>query len=796
MNRNIFTQAFPQLFKRKRQISLGLIAALLFTSCAKPQQDNGHGADASAPTKDEYTLLTDTTLEGGGETFFRSTQLAADGKIYCGLYSYDEQTQSSLEKILTFSAEGAFLEETTLPLGNTRDSVKWYADSSQNLYIAARENTEASKTSDVPLRLYKFDPAGNLCYQQEFTGLWDYTSQNIYLNDLCVDQTGQLYLLLPDTVLLFKADGSFHGSIESGQTSFQSLAAGTDDTVWLLCRSGSGGYELARIDYAGKQAPVIHDTLPEADHNRAVVCDETRFLFSTPVGPCLYQGENSAQSLLFSWLDQNLLSASVRNFGMTEDRTLILLADEKENGSQVTRLLRFAPQSSSQNAAQNPSGAPNSSEAQRSTASNPNPDSQKTVLTLAAIQLSYQENEAIVNFNRSSEKYRIEAVEYLSTTASHTNQDIDDARAKMEMDMALDTKGYDIISLNNLNVTNLAEKGMFEDLYPFLDESSVLDREDFFESILTAYTIDDKLIAIPDKVFISALIGKKADFGEQHGWTLRELLDYGRAHPETPRLFCTERQSLAASVLLSYGTDSFIRMEGGVIAFDEETCRDVLELLKAHGDTTFQIPRANLLQRGESLLLHSYIHTFDEPQYLRALFGEPVTYLGYPDPAGNCRLRYTGETEYAVSSRSDCKEGAWEYLEFFLNNSTSDTIFPSQKSRFEEMAQRQLTEQYVRDEAGNIALDQNGNPKLTSTKTTNEGSGEELWSFTYGPITQEDVDWVREMLESSGGVWQTVDNTVLYQTTMEEGAAYFSGQKPIGAVTDILKNRLSLYLSE
>lgn len=58
------------------------------------------------------------------------------------------------------------------------------------------------------------------------------------------------------------------------------------------------------------------------------------------------------------------------------------------------------------------------------------------------------------------------------------------------------------------------------------------------------------------------------------------------------------------------------------------------------------------------------------------------------------------------------------------------------------------------------------------------------------------MDWVREMLEKGSLVLSDSDDTVLYQTTLEEGAAYFSGQKSEEVVIDILENRLRLYLSE
>ncbi|MDE6701735.1 MAG: extracellular solute-binding protein, partial [Acetatifactor sp.] len=604
MSKNIFRQSI----KKNILMSLWLTATLLLTSCANAAPDiEPDTAPDTAPSA-EYTLLGRTALKSGEETLFRSTQIT-DGKIYCGLYSYEEKaevspessaesaTSNSLEKILTFSAEGSLLGEITLPLGNTQDSVRWYVDNAQNTYLAARENTEASKSPDTPLRMYKFDAEGQLCYQQEFTGLWDYTSPDIYINDICADRDGQAYLLLSDAILLFKPDGSFHGRIEMNQLSPQSFIAGTDDAVYILCQANNSSYEIAQANYTDKKVTITHDKLPAIDRNHAATCGESQFLFSTATGPCLYQGNTGEQTLLFSWLEQDILSSSVRNWGMTEDGTLILLINETQNSRQTTQLMRFGPKTSAQDSSATPTETA--------------PKDQRIVLTLAAVQLSYWEDEAIVEFNRSNERYRIEVVEYLPTNVSHTGQDLLDARTKLEMEMALDTKGYDIISLNNLNVANLAEKGMFEDLYPYLDASNVFAREDFFESILDAYTMDGRLVSIPDKVGIDVIIGKKADFGDQHGWTLRELLDYGKAHPETPRLFATEYQSYAASILLYNGTDSFARMENGAASFDEEACRDVLELLKAHEDTTFQTSRATRFKQGKSLLISSYISTFD-----------------------------------------------------------------------------------------------------------------------------------------------------------------------------------------
>lgn len=754
-----------------------LALALPLISCRGKERDAL--PDVSVPPA-EYALSRTASLKNGEEDFFMSVQISRE-KIYCGVYSYqtifDSETgtssTNSTEKILTFSTEGELLEETVLPLGDTQDFVKWHVDATGNIIITAQENSGTTNTPPPRLRLYKFDAAGELCFQREFDDLSKYTSDSgFHVNDVAADGDGHAFVLLHDTVLTFGADGSFHGGIDMKQNLPLAFADGTDETIHILCRTGDQECGLARADYEGKKAPLVYTGLSQASRDQLADCGETRFLYSTESGPCLYSGDAGEEVLLFSWLDQNLTSSSVRSLGMTEDGTLLCVADNDwGDGHRSTRLMAFsanAPETET-------SGAQDS----------------KTVITLAAINLSSWEKEAVLAFNRDNEKYRIEVVEYLPNGG-----DTADARTKMEMDLALDTNGYDIISLDFLHVENLAEKGMFEDLYPFLDESGGLERDDFFESVLDAYTVDGGLISIPDTISVNVLMGKRADFGDRHGWTLPELLDYGKAHPETSRLFASSRQSSVAQILLCNGNDGFIHMEDGNVVFDREICLDVLECLKAHEDTRFESAGAFRLQRGESLLTSTNLYDFESIQLVRAQFGEPVTWLGYPDESGNCAVFYEGRTEYAINSRSDHKEGAWEYLEFYWSNDFHPMQLSSRKSVFEERAAKQIAEQYQRDAAGNIVLDADEQPKLNSTHTYHEGTDAEVWSFTYGPVTEEDVNLVREIIESGGRAWHDSADSVIYQAVMEEGAAYFAGQKPLDTVADILENQLTLYLQE
>ncbi|GHV43322.1 hypothetical protein FACS189490_13450 [Clostridia bacterium] len=57
--------------------------------------------------------------------------------------------------------------------------------------------------------------------------------------------------------------------------------------------------------------------------------------------------------------------------------------------------------------------------------------------------------------------------------------------------------GADIIQTNNLVISKIADKGFFEDLNLYIDNETGIDRADFFENILNAVEVDEKLFQTP-----------------------------------------------------------------------------------------------------------------------------------------------------------------------------------------------------------------------------------------------------------------------------------------------------------
>ena len=60
--------------------------------------------------------------------------------------------------------------------------------------------------------------------------------------------------------------------------------------------------------------------------------------------------------------------------------------------------------------------------------------------------------------------------------------------------------------------------------------------------------------------------------------------------------------------------------------------------------------------------------------------------------------------------------------------------------------------------------------------------------------TPEDIEVVRELVENASGKFKY--NTSILKIIEEETSDYFSGQKDIEQVTELIQNRVQLYLEE
>lgn len=414
-------------------------------------------------------------------------------------------------------------------------------------------------------------------------------------------------------------------------------------------------------------------------------------------------------------------------------------------------------------------------------------------ITVAGIYVEYDIQDAARDFNASQDQYVVKIEEYYDRSVYDDRSDVIEL---LQRDVTLDSSGIDLVCLNNLNVSAMADAGAFEDLNPFLDNSESIRRDELFEGILNSFTAGGKLIAIPRDFTMWCMVGRTEYLGDRTEWTLREMLDFAKEHPDR-KLFQTGDIEMLR--FYTAAEDLFLKEQNGKIVFDAEECRDYLELLKSLQDAEWEIKDSPMLrlQNGEALLdYHCFITDFYDIQYMNAVFGtDELTYRGLPSSSGK-GIRIDAEL-CAMSSQSDCKEGAWAFLEFYLSKEQQDInllSIPMNKELFELKAQDYLTPiGYAYDADGNIMYDESGEPIPAEVRKQESGS----WVYTFTDGKPEEVEVLRELIERGGTVESFTQAYITINIIIsEETPPYFSGEKDLDEVVDIIGSRWLLYWQE
>lgn len=406
----------------------------------------------------------------------------------------------------------------------------------------------------------------------------------------------------------------------------------------------------------------------------------------------------------------------------------------------------------------------------------------------------------IQRFNESQSEYmvRLEYIPVNSTlnsdgSVSTSGEQFAEAMERLKIDLVTGIGGYDVLWMNNatfisIDVQDLLDAGILEDLGIWLDKDGGLERDDIFNMVLTAFTVNDTLFALPAEFYVTCLSGSPELLGDRTDWTLREFLDFAAEYPDMNILNCDMSIFAVYFLFVDCKTSFVYTNENGQLVFDEKLLSDFLEFCK-------NVPS----RQGEQGIFHASI-SLTSSQHYRYLDTDPITFIGYPtqDKQNGCVVENSGSV--SICSNSDCKEGAWAFLEFFLLHkddnrnteyvfATNEYTYPAVKELFEKRMAEELYIQWDRDENGEILLDDQGNPKLRVTRTGG--------NFVYPPITEEDVAFVRDFLLSSRGAHLQLHTTdQLYKILAEESAPYFNDQKTLEEVVEVIKRRMMLYYQE
>lgn len=412
----------------------------------------------------------------------------------------------------------------------------------------------------------------------------------------------------------------------------------------------------------------------------------------------------------------------------------------------------------------------------------------KKPMTLACYWMGNDVKKRVIEFNKTSELYRISILDYSQYS---TDEDYLAGYTRLNNDI-LAGKIPDIMILTeDMPIDSYISKGLFADLYEMIDNDPELNREDYFENVFEAFSRDGELYCIVPSFTVNTVIAKQSDVGDVTGWTMQEAINILKSKPEGTALFAFDenRQSIGYT-LINNCLAQYVDKNTGLCNFDSQSFKDVLSFvadLPDQANINYDDPEIwnkydTQYRDGTTLASQQSLYGFDSlVYYFHGMFGEPIAYVGYPTEDRNGSSIYSNE-KYAITRKAE-KEGAWEFLRYYLTREYQEKVynFPIIKDLWWEKSKVATQKPTWTDENGVVYEDEH----------TYWMNGE---TIILDPLSQEEIQELYDFICSVNKV-QFYDEAIT-NIIQEEVESFYSGAKSVGEVADIIQNRVQLYIDE
>jgi len=767
--------------KRLRRAAALLLAAAM----AVPLGACGREDSGSVEQK-EWVYVPEFLTMDEEEISYYEMKLSGDA-LYYTTWDWDEEAEISTVNLCRYSLTDR--QTTEIPLSwqdgeENRNIRNFQVAQDGSIYLTTYQYTLVEGTEDEYQNqtfLCRFDAQGNQIFQEDMTERMNEDPENSYIQNISLDGQGRIYLDSQSTIWLYDAEGKYQGNIplDGAGSWIQGIGRGKDGKVYISSYSYDGtsaGYTLIELDFDNKKLGASYQGYPGGNGSQTLTPGiEKDFLVYDSTGAYEYDLATQTQEPLFDWLDSDINGSNVRAFGVLEDGRYVAVYEDWMSEDRGVAIL---------------------------TKTKGDQVEQKETILVGTLTGDSNLQSLAVKFNKANDKYRISIRQYvdyndmgedylsaLNTAITNMNNDI------------TSKNGPDIIDLSEINIEQLASKGIFEDLSPYLEKSSELNREDFLENVLDAYTYDDKLISIPATFMVSTVMGSKKDLGDKEGWSFDEMVAFADAHPDAVLFGDATKQELLQYMMM-FNEKAFIDWSTGKCSFNSDEFKGLLEFVNRFPDEidyNSDMPATPIrIQNGEVLLDTVGMSGFDDIQMDLEIFQGEGVCIGFPTVDGSSGHAMTANSAYAIASKSKKKDGAWAFIENMLMQTRDDDHndrfggFPTMKGKLEEMAADAVKVEYVLDENGEPLLDENGEPVVSGGSSSMSWGG---WSYTYHVATQEEVDMTMDLIRKAKPVSYNYGSELI-NIINEEAQPFFKGQKSVDEVAEIIQSRIEIYVSE
>lgn len=732
-------------------------ALLLLTACQKGSADANPDASAesiySDDTKErEWVYVPETVAIGDAEADYGNMQMI--GGRFCYITRKKEE-EGGARSICQYFVDSK--ELVTAPIDYQAEGdiceIGYYTFGQDYVWLIA--NVYASNYSQLRRFLCKFDLNGKNMVSQEIT---EQIGKEASISGLAVDSQGWIAVFTGDDgIYLYTDTGSFHGAVPYGFSGNVLVrgAANENDGKFYVCMSREehpNQTMLMELNFVGKQFTEIRSDLPDIKGFCAAAQPvgesgkQYDFLLYDHAAVYGYDVSGQAGEELFAWLDSDINGYFVENFGEAGDGNYYAMVEDWENDD---RRAVFFTRTKSEDAPK------------------------RENMVLAAVNGDSDLNSLAVSFNKSNNRYHLSVKNYDSLTDLYN--------------AILAKETMDIIDLSGVNAERLSRQGVFEDLSPYVEESSAFDRSDFLAGILDIYTFDDTLVGIPESFTLRTVVGDKRRLEKDAGLSLEGLLKTAKDNPEALILDEVTREEMIQYIMM-FNEEAFIDWDTGKCQFDSDMFKETLEFVsripdsKENGKEEISLPTK--IREGKVLFTIADFNDLRGFQPYAWMYGDQAACIGFPTVDGSGGTLLFTNNAFGIAAASANKSGAWEFIEGVLKQEEPgfDEVlyfyYPSLQGKLNAMIDAAIE----RDSY----YDADKFPALIFEDGT---------EFDYHALTWDEVNVITDLLREAKPFFDAEDDEII-KIINEEASGYFGGQKGIEETVSVIQNRVQLYVNE
>ena len=476
---------------------------------------------------------------------------------------------------------------------------------------------------------------------------------------LAMGGEGRLFLFSGNTIYVAEGEHGFISAVDvsadfpKGQAQRGQIWEGADDRVY--CRVDAAGenvvYEVAKEGNFFCLKKMGGDEWEAGNAENGVLFGSSRGLLCNGSDGILrqYSPERGCWRDILNWSDSNVGGYLTEVVQIAEEEFLasfFLSSDRKTE----TYVLRGRPAEDA-------------------------PKRQELVLACYGNAAQYL-TEQVAAFNRTNDKYHLTIQIYQG----------EEGLARLDAEL-VSADAPDLLDLQWLDAEKYGKRKVMEDLTVYLDESPVLEKDDFLEKVTVAYTLEERLVCIPTTILLQTVLGRSSLFGETSGWDMEDAMSLTERYPDYT-LF--DRNGFAYNLDFFWGdyiAERFVDWENGVCSFDGEEFCCLMKWMAEHSAGKGYENRGGGQDTGEQMAVQAALSSAEE--YARYLdeFDQDAVIVGYPSSDGRALHRVQVFDALGIPSRSRHKEGAWAFLEYFLSEPEGPGLygFPSRRDLLEQM---------------------------------------------------------------------------------------------------------------